>query len=229
MQATARPSPRAWRVPVAVRRPRNGMIAIASTLAVTAAVALVFVGLRPSAPRVEQPPAQRGLAVVHNHLGGALPALGGSPVCYTRLLPPRAGQSWSTPYYCSTTGSGDHPPTRRLGGSVIVNLNPPIGEVFSIDVSGLPPIPGGGDYAVWLLEGKQNPAGAYSLISGRPPAFVGIIRPPVGPAGALRAEGVIPRLSEAQATGSYLFVITRQSRPSNTSLGRIVVAGWVSI
>jgi hypothetical protein len=120
---------------------------------------------------------------------------------------------------------------------VIVNVEQPLGDVFSIDASGLPPGPSGGDYAVWLLSGR-TPGGScssdgcpidhYSLIPGRRPAFVGIVTPPVGASGRLRAHGLIPALSARQATGSYLFAVTRQARPSNTSLGRIVLEGWLS-
>ena len=229
MKVTARPLPRARLASAVLGRPRHDLFAIGTALAIAAAVAAIFVGLRPSASHIERPPAQHGLAVVHNHLNGALPALGGGVVCDAKLQPARADGTWPAPYYCRTTGSVGLTPRLQPGGTVIVNEEPPLGEVFSIDVSGLPPSPRGGDYAVWLLSGKHNPALDYSLISGRRPAFVGIVTPPVGAGGVLRAQGSIPTLSEAQATGSYLFVITRQAHPSSTSLGRIVLAGWVAI
>ena len=118
-----------------------------------------------------------------------------------------------------------------------VNLKPPLGDVFSIDASGLRPSPRHGDYAVWLLSGqtagggcspRRCPPDYYRLISGRPSTFVGIVTPPVGASGRRRARGVIPTLSARHATGSYLFAITRQTHRSNRSLGRIVLEGWLS-
>lgn len=229
MRATARPLPRARLGSAVLGRLRHDLFAIGTALAIAAAVAAIFVGLRPSASHIERLPARHGLAVVHNHLNGALPALGGGVVCDTKLQPARADRTWPAPYYCRTTGSVGLTPRLQPSGTVTVNEEPPLGEVFSIDVTGLPSSPRGGDYAVWLLSGKHNPALDYSLISGRRPAFVGIVTPPVGAGGVLRAQGSIPTLSEAQATGSYLFVITRQAHPSSTSLGRIVLAGWVAI
>jgi hypothetical protein len=229
MHATARPLPRTPLASAVLRRPRDDMFAIATAVAIVAAVAAIFVGLRPSASHIERPSGQHGLAVVHNHLNRALPALGGGVVCDTKLQPARADGTWPAPYYCRTTGSVGLTPRLQASGTVIVNEEPPLGEVFSIDVSGLPSSPRGGDYAVWLLSGKHSPALDYSLISGRRPAFVGIVTPPVGAGGVLRGLGLIPRLSQAQATGSYLFVITRQARPSSTSLVSIVLAGWVAI
>jgi hypothetical protein len=125
---------------------------------------------------------------------------------------------------------------RGASGTVIVNVNPPFGDAFSIDATGLPPSPRGGDYAVWLLSGRNqggscskdgSPSDHYSLISGRRPTFVGIVTPPVSASGRLRAQGLIPTISRRQATGSYLFV-TRQAHPSNKSLGQIVLAGWLT-
>ena len=115
----------------------------------------------------------------------------------------------ATPYYCYITHVGSTHVTRPAlpragaGGTAIVSIKQPFGEVFSIDVSGLPRSPPGGNYAVWVLSGRQNRAGDYSLISGNRPTPVGIVSPPVGDSGRLRAQGSIPTLSEQQATGSY--------------------------
>ena len=228
MRATARPLPRAPLASAVLRRPRHDLFAIGTALAVAAAVAAIFVGLRPSGSHIERPSARHGLAVVHNHLNGALPALGGGVVCDTKLQPERADRTWPAPYYCRTTGSVGLTPRLQASGTVIVNEEPPLGEVFSIDVSGLPSSPRGGDYAVWLLRQAQpgprlqsDLRSATCLRRNRHAARGRWRR-------ASRA-GSIPTLSEAQATGSYLFVITRQAHPSRTSLGRIVLAGWVAI
>lgn len=232
MQATARPLPRARPAPMSLGRPRGDHFAIAAALAVAAAVAAIFFSLGSSARHVQQLAAQTGLAVVHNHVNGVLPALGGSPECETKLLPARVDRTWgATPYYCyvtHVTRPAGALPRAGASGTAIVSIKQPFGEVFSIDVSGLPRSPPGGNYAVWLLSGRQNLAGDYSLISGIRPTLVGIVGPPVGASGRLRAQGSIPTLSEQQATGSYLFAVTRQARPSNTSPGRIVLAGWMS-
>jgi hypothetical protein len=87
MQATARPLPRARRAPMARWRPRDDLFAVAAALAVAVVVAAVFIGLRPSARRIKHPPAQHGLAVVHNYGDRALPPLGGAFSCETRLAP----------------------------------------------------------------------------------------------------------------------------------------------
>ena len=120
---------------------------------------------------------------------------------------------------------------------MIVNVKQPLGDVFSIDASRLPPSVRGGDYAVWLLSGRSPgkscgptgcPTNHYSLVSGQRPAFVGIVTPPIGAKDRLRAHGSIPTLSAHQATGSYLFVITQQTHPPNRCLGQIVLEGWPS-
>ena len=146
MKVTARPLPRARLASARAGRPRHDLFAIGTALAIAAAVAAIFVGLRPSASHIERPPAQHGLAVVHNHLNGALPALGGGVVCDAKLQPARADGTWPAPDYCRTTGSVGLTPRLQPGGTVIVNEEPPLGEVFSIDVWGLPPSPRGGDY-----------------------------------------------------------------------------------
>ena len=97
MQATARPLPRARRALIALGRLRGDHFAIAAAVAAGAAVAAIFIGLRASARQVEPLPAQRGLAVVHNHVNGTLPALGGSPQCETKLLPAQADRTWGQP------------------------------------------------------------------------------------------------------------------------------------
>lgn len=224
MRATARQSPRAQRPWTALWRPRRDLFAVAAALAVVAVVAAVFIGLRPSTRPVKQLPAQH-LAVVHNYGNGATPALRNFE-CETKLLPPPGGRPFTAPdvRFCNihdrTTPAGAH-------GTVSVSVKPG-GEVFSIDASGLPRSPSGGDYAVWFLSGRRNPAGNYSPISGGEPVFVGIVTPPVGASGRLRAQGSIPTLSAQQATGHYLFVVTRQARPSSKSLGRILLEGWLS-
>ena len=91
MRATARPSPRARRAPIVLWRPRRDLFAVAAALAVVAIVAAIFIGLRPSTRRVEQPPAQHGLAVVHNYGNRAMPALHG----------------YSARPNCSAAGRGD--------------------------------------------------------------------------------------------------------------------------
>jgi hypothetical protein len=239
-QATARQLPRARRARIALSSPRRDLLAAASAVAVAVAVAAVFIGLRPSTRSVKHLPAQR-LAVVHNYINGAVPALGGAFSCETRLAPAEADLSRApTPWDCYLTGSGPRPAAPRgpgPTGTVIVNVKQPLGDVFSIDASGLPPSARGGDYAVWLLSGRSPgkscgsngcPTNHYSLVSGRRPVFAGIVTPPVGPSGRLRAHGSIPTLSARQATGAYLFVVNRQSHPSNKSLGRIVLEGWLS-
>ena len=156
-------------------------------------------------------------------------ALGGYE-CKTKLLPPPGGRPFTAPdlRFCNihdrTGRTLQHP---RASGTVSVSVKPG-GEVFSIDALGLPRSPRGGDYAVWLLSGRRNRAGNYTPISGQKPIFVGIVTPPVGASGRLRAQGRIPTLSAKQATGHYLFVITRQAQPSNKSLGQLVLEGWLS-
>ena len=229
MRATVRPSPRArrpWTVP---RRPRGDLFAAAAALAVVAAVAAIFIGLRPSTQHVNRPPAQHGLAVVHNYGNRAMPVVRNYE-CETKLLPPPGGRAFTAPdlRFCNIhdrTGRTVGRP--RASGTVSVSVKPG-GEVFSIDAFGLPRSPHRGDYAVWLLSGRRNKAGNYSPISGGKPTFVGIVTPPVGASGRLRAQASIPTLSAQQATGHYLFVITRQARPSNKSLGQIVLEGWLS-
>jgi hypothetical protein len=143
-------------------------------------------------------------------------------------VPERVDRPWgSDPYYCYITGAFGQPGP-ATSGTAIVSIKPPFGLVFSIDVSGLPRSPRGGDYSVWLLSGRRNLAGHYSLVPGLRPTFVGIVTPPVGAGGRLRAQGLIPTLSVQQATGSYLLVVTRQARPSSKSLGRIVLKGWMT-
>ena len=229
MRATARPSPRARRAPIVLWRPRRDLYAVAASLAVVAIVAAIFIGLRPSTRHVTQPPAQHGLAVVHNYGDAAMPALLGYE-CKTKLLPPPGGRPLTAPdlRFCNihdrTGRTLQHP---RASGTVSVSVKPG-GEVFSIDALGLPRSPRDSDYAVWLLSGRQNTAGNYTPISGQKPTFVGIVTPPVGASGRLRAQGLIPTLSAHQATGHYLFAVTRQAHPSNKSLGRIVLEGWLS-
>jgi hypothetical protein len=237
MQATARPLPRA--ASITLWRPRGDLFAAAAALAVAVAVAAVFIGLRPSQRPAERHPAQPTLPVVHNHVNGALPRLGGAFSCETRLAPAQVDPSRApTPWNCYLTGTRRADALRGSDatGTVIVNVKQPVGDVFSIDASGLPPAPSG-DYAVWLLPGRSSgascssngcPTDHYSLIPRRKPVFVGIITPPVDASGQLRADGSIPTLSNAQATGSYLFVITRQAHPSNNSVGAIVLEGWLS-
>ncbi len=241
MQATARRSPGPRRVPIALWRPRRDVLAVAAAVAVVAVVAAIFIGLRPSARQVTHLPGQHRLAVVHNHPTGAVPPLGGAFSCETSLAPAEADPSKApTPWNCYLTGTGRRPVARRGPGAratVIVNVKQPLGDVFSIDASRLPPSASGGDYAVWLLSGRSPgrscsskgcPTNHYSLVPGRRPVFVGIVTPPVGANGRLRAHGSMPTLSARQATGSYLFVITRQAHPSNKSLGQIVLEGWLS-
>jgi hypothetical protein len=239
MEATARPWPRALRVPTRPSRPRRDLFALVAGLAITAAVAAIFIRLRPSARPAKRVLAPHRLAVVHNYVSGAVPPLGGAFSCESRLAPPQADPSKvPRPWSCYltvgiATGAGPRQDP-GLGGTVVVNVKPPSGMVFSIDASGLTPIPSAGDYAVWLLPGRSRggscgcPAIRYSLISRRRPAFLGIVTPPVGANGRLRVEGLMPTLSEQQATGAYLFVVTRQARPSNKSLGRVVLEGWLS-
>jgi len=224
MQATARPSPRARRASLALWRPRGDVLAAASALAVLLVVVAVFISLRPSASQVKPHPAQPGLAVVHNYGHTAMPALG-HVQCETKLLPPRDARPFTANdlRFCLIHDQR-HP---RTSGTVSIAVKPG-SEVFSIDASGLPRSRGDGDYAVWFLSGTTNVAGHASLLPGRRPAFVGIVTPPVGANGWLRAQGPIPTLSPQQATGHYLFVVTRQTRPSNRSLGRIVLEGWLS-
>jgi hypothetical protein len=210
---------------MALERPRD-VFAAAAALAVLVAVAAIFIGLRPSTQPVARLPAQRRLAVVHNYGNRAMPALP-NVQCEIRLLPPAEARPFTAPnvYLCSIynqpgAGSG-------ASGTASVGIVPG-GVVFSVDVSGLPRSPPGGDYAVWLLSGTTNRANRASLIPHRKPTFLGIVTPPVGPGGRLRAQGPIPLLSIQRPTGHYLFVLTRQARPSNTSLGRIILEGWMS-
>jgi hypothetical protein len=241
MQATARALPSGRRASIATWRPRGDLFAGAAALIVAAAVVAVFIGLRPSALQVKQHPGQHGLAVVHNYVNGAVPVLGGAFSCETGLAPAQADRSRApTPWNCYLTGTGRRPVAQRgprARGTVIVNVKEPLGDVFSIDASGLPSPSPHGDYAVWLLSARspgrscgQNgcPTDHYSLVSGRRPAFVGIVTPPVGADGRLRAHGLMPTLSARQATGSYLFVIARQTHPSDRSVGQIVLEGWLS-
>lgn len=231
MKATARRLPGAG--PRIALRPRaRDWFALASALAVAAGVAAIFVDLRPSARRVERLPAQQQLAIVRNDPNRTLPPLAGEFSCATELVPPQlARPGGSTPYDCYVTHVSGRP-SRVQGpgasGTVTVNVGEPGGLGFSIDVAGLPRSPPGGDYAVWLLPADENAAGVYGLIRGRRPKLIGIVTPPVGATGRLRARGSIPTLSERQATGNYLFVVTRQAHPSSASLGRIVLEGWLS-
>ena len=229
MRATARPLPRVRRAPIALSRRSRDLFAVAASLTVVAVVAAIFIGLRPSTRHVKQLPAQHELAVVHNYGNRPMPALRDYE-CKTKLLPPPGGRPF-TAYdlrFCNvhdrTGRTLRHP---RGNGTVSVSVKPG-GEVFSIDASGLPRSPLGGDYAVWFLSGRRNSAGNYRPTSGQKPIFAGIVTPPVGARGRLRAQGLIPTLSAQQATGHYLFVITRQARASNTSLGRVVLEGWLS-
>jgi hypothetical protein len=242
MEATARPWPRTLRGPSARWGPRRDLLALAAGLAVAAGVAAIFIGVRPAARPATQLRPQQRLAIVHNYVNRAPPPLGGAFSCETRLAPARVDPSRAPiPWNCYVTGVSERAaPLRGPGarGTVVVNLKPPSGDVFSMDASALPPSASGGDYAVWLLSGRDHgvegctasgcPAVHYSLISGRRPTFVGIVTPAVGANGRLRAQGLIPTLSAQQATGSYLFVVSRQGRPSNQSVGRIVLEGWMS-
>ena len=118
MHATARRVPRAQRPRVAPWRPRRDLFAVAAALAVMAAVAAVFVGLRPSARPADHPPAHR-LAVVHNYVNGAVPAPAGAFSCETRLAPPQADPSKApTPWNCYLTGSGPRPAARQGPGAM---------------------------------------------------------------------------------------------------------------
>ena len=227
MRATARPVPRARRSWTALRRPHGDLFAVAAALAVVAVVAAIFISLRPSTRHAL--PAQHDLAVVHNYGNRAMPAIPGYE-CETKLLPPPGGRRFTAPNlrFCNihdrTGRTIRHP---RANGTVSVSVSPG-GEVFSIDAFGLPRSPSGSDYAVWFLSARQNVAGSYAPITGAKPTFVGIVTPPIDASGRLRAQGPIPTLSAQQATGRYLFVITQQARPSNTSLGQIVLQGWLS-
>ncbi len=231
MHATARRSPRAG-LRITRRRGPRDWIALASALAVAAGVAAIFVGLRPSARRVEHPPAQRPLTIVRNDPYRALPPLAGEFSCATELVPPQVDRpGGSIPYDCYVTHVSGRPSRVRgagARGTVTINVGEPAGLGFSIDVSGLRRSPPGGDYAVWLLPADQNAAGVYGLIRGRRPKLIGIVTPPVGATGRLRAQGTVPTLLGRQATGNYLFVVTQQGHPSSASLGRIVLEGWLS-
>ena len=229
MRATALPSARARRARIVLWRPRRDLLAVAASLAAVAVVTAIFIGLRSSARQVKQPPAQHGLAIVHNYGNGAMPALRNYE-CKTKLLPPPGERPFTAPdlRFCNihdrTGRTLQHP---GANGTVSVGVKSG-GEVFSIDAAGLPRSPRGGDYALWFLSGRRNAAGNYSPISGQKPTFVGIVMPPVGASGRLRAHGLTPNFSTQQATGRYLFVVTRQAHPSNRSLGRIVLEGWLS-
>jgi hypothetical protein len=225
MQATARPLSRARRA-VVLGRPRGDLFAAAAALAVLVAVAAIFIGLRSSTRPVAKLPAQRGLAVVHNYGNRAMPAIANIQ-CEIRLRPPAQARPFTAPnvYLCKIHNQ----PGASSGASGTASVGVvPGGAAFSVDVSGLQRSPPGGDYALWLLSGTTNRANRASLIPDRKPTFLGIVTPPVGPGGRLRAQGLVPLLSIQQPTGHYLFVISRQARLSNTSLGRIVLEGWMS-
>ena len=93
MHATAR----ARRARMAPWRPRRDVVAVAVALAVAAGVVAIFVGLRSSAQPIEHLPPQHRLAVVHNYVNGAPPALGGASSCATTLAPPRIDPSKAPP------------------------------------------------------------------------------------------------------------------------------------
>lgn len=240
MEATGRPWPRTLRGPSTPGGLRRDLLALAAGLAVAAGVVAIFISVRPAArPAKQLRPPQR-LAVVHNYVNRAPPPLGGAFSCETRLAPARVDPSRApTPWNCYLTVDTRAPALKGPGakGTVVVNVKEPSGIVFSIEGSGLTPNRSGDDYAVWLLSGRGSgascsptgcPAVKYSLVSGRRPTFVGIVSPPVAATGQLHAQGLIPTLSAQQATGSYLFVVSRQARPSNRSVGRIVLEGWLS-
>lgn len=158
-----------------------------------AGVAAIFIGLRPSARPVQHPQPQQRLAIVRNYPNRALPPLAGEFSCGTDLLPPRVDRPASTPYDCYITHVNGRP-SRGHGsgprGIATINVGELGGLVFSLDVSGLPRSPLDGDYAVWLLPGGQNAAGIYGLVRGARPKLIGIVTPPVGATGRLRAQGV---------------------------------------
>jgi hypothetical protein len=240
MDATGRPWPRTLPGSSARWGKRRDLLALATGLAVAAAVLAIFISVRPAGRPAKPLRPQQRLAVVHNYVNRAPPPLGGAFSCETRLAPARVDPSRApTPWNCYLTVNTRAPALKGPGakGTVVVNVKPPSGIVFSIDASGVTPNPSGGDYAVWLLSGRGSgascspsgcPAVHYNLVPGRRPTFVGIVTPAVGANGGLRAQGLIPTLSARQATGSYLFVVSRQARPSNRSVGRIVLEGWLS-
>ena len=127
---------------------------------------------------------------MHNYGNGAMPALALYEVRDQTSPAGRAPVHSPTRCFCNihdrTGRTLQHP---GANGTVSVGVKSG-GEVFSIDAAGLPRSPRGGDYALWFLSGrrKRNAAGNYSPISGQKPTFVGIVMPPVGASGRLRAR-----------------------------------------
>ena len=192
------------------RRPRvSGLradwLVAALAGAVAVAVAAAFIGIGGHRrPVASHGVTGGGLSIVHNYLGGRLPALGGQLVCATNLEPPDAGKSPS--------------------GTATINNRPPTSYAFSVNASGLQANVGHNAYAVWLSPAVQTLSGSYTPMTGEAPLFVGIVRPGVGRNGRLRLQGLLPE----QANGAYRFVVTLQPHPSATKLGRIILEGFIA-
>ncbi len=186
-------------------RGRGDWLAAAAALAVTVAVVAVIVivgGDHRGGHRF----VNRSLpAVVTNYGPRRLPALGGQRVCDTALRAPRGGGS--------------------ARGVVVVDTRPPTRFVFSLTASGVAPNAGADVYAVWLVPATRLGSGAYRLLAGQAPLFVGVVRPSVTRGGRVGVEGLLPQ----SASGDYLLRLTRQPRPSSTAPGQVVLQGFIGL
>ena len=185
-------------------RPLGDWLAGAVAVAITAVVALAFIGIRPG-DRLVHPHIGTGLPAVRNYAPGRAPRVRGQLVCNADLGAP-----------------GQH---GRARGVVDVRIGPTAHYLFSIVASGLPWDRGRNTYELWLRPATTTVSGGYELLRSSPPQFLGLIRPGIGREGRLNAEGVVPQA----LNGAYLLMITVQAHPSATLVGRPVLEGFIGL
>jgi hypothetical protein len=91
-----------------------------------------------------------------------------------------------------------------------------------ISVTGLRPTPAGDAYAVWLRPEVGLTSGGYQLVPCAKPILLGVIRPPVGTDGKLKAVAVTSR---GFTNGAHRMLLTLQSARELKAPHRVVVQG----
>ena len=200
--ATRRGVRRRHRVPMG--KGVGDWLAVTVGVAITAAVALAFIGLRPGG-RLAHPHIGAGLPTLRNYAPGRTPPARGRLVCNADLAAPG-----------HRTGAR---------GIVVIRVGTATHYRFSIAASGLSRYRGQNTYELWLRSATATGSSGYELLRSSPPQFLALIQPAIGRDGRLNVEGVVPQT----LSGAYLLMITVQAHPSATMVGRPVLEGFIAL